>query len=101
MFTLTGGTAAGNYTLPMSTTFSNGLLTNLTIANAVLGNGDTLNVQTNANTQPSSQGFITGAVGSSNGGQLATFALNEFGDGTLSVIASGSTYTIVDWHVVK
>ena len=101
MFGLAGGTSRGNYTLPIATTFKNGLLTNLTITNAVLANGDTLNVQTNTNTPPANQGFISGAVGSSNGTQLATFALNEFGDGTLNVIASGNTYTIVDWHVVK
>ncbi|HZT14173.1 MAG TPA: hypothetical protein VFA29_15340, partial [Candidatus Baltobacteraceae bacterium] len=101
MFGLAGGTSRGNYTLPIATTFKNGLLTNMTITNAVLANGDTLNVQTNTNTPPANQGFISGAVGSSNGTQLATFALNEFGDGTLNVIASGNTYTIVDWHVVK
>lgn len=99
MFSLNGGTAKGTYSLPISTTFTSGILTNLTIANATLPNGDTLNVQTNAGQLPTSPTFISGTV--SNGStQIATFDVNTFGDGTLDV-TGGSTYSIVDWHVVK
>lgn len=101
MFSLTGGSAKGNYTLPISVTFADGLLTNLTVSNATLANGDTLNVQTNPGTQPGSAGFITGATANSSGSQISTFAVNEFGDGTLTIAATGTTYSIIDWHVVK
>ncbi len=100
MFSLTGGTTKGSYSLPVSATFASGILTNLTIADATLANGDTLNVQTNSGQQPTSPAFITGTVAAGNT-QIATISVNAFGDGTLEVVASGTTYSIVDWHVVK
>ena len=100
MFTLAGGTAKGTYTLPMSATFSNGLLTNLTISNAILANGDNLNVQTN-NVSPTASNFIAGTLDNSGNNLVATFDVDAFGNGTLTVASTGHVYTITDWHVVK
>jgi hypothetical protein len=100
MFALAGGTAKGSYNLPVSATFTHGVLTNLTIQNATLANGDTLNVQTNSGVQPSDSHFISGTL-SKTGSQIASFNVDAFGDGILIVASSGKQYQIEDWHVVK
>lgn len=99
-FTLAGGTSTGAYTIPISATYKGGTLVNLTIANATLANGSTLNVVTNAGVPPSSSGYITGTI--ANGGTTtATFGTDAFGNGTLTVSSSGNQYVITDWHVIK
>lgn len=100
MFTLLGGTQLGSYTIPISATYAGGELSNLTITNAQLANGNTLNVVTNAGQPPLSSTFISGTI-STNGSQTATFAVNAFGDGTLTITSSGAQYVMNDWHVVK
>ncbi len=100
MFTLAGGTPKGQYTIPLQATYLQGVLNNLTITNAALSNGDTLNVQTNKGVSPGDPHFISGAL-ADNGSTVATFNVDAFGDGTLIVVASGKAYSIEDWHVVK
>jgi hypothetical protein len=99
-YTLSGGTSQGSYSIPVTATYMHGELTNLSVTNAQLANGNTLNVVTNTNVSNTSSNFVTGTI--SNGGtQIATFAVDCFGDGTLTVTSSGAEYVIDDWHVVK
>jgi hypothetical protein len=99
-FTLSGGTSQGMYSIPVSTTYMHGVLTNLTVTNASLANGNTLNVTTNTSVSPTNSNFITGTI--SNGStQIATFAVDCFGNGTLTVTSSGAQFVIDDWHVIK
>lgn len=100
MFTLAGGTAVGTYSIPTTTTWLHGMLESLTVTNATLSDGDTLNVSTNASEPPQSAEYITGVV-SNAGTQIATFAVSAFGDGTLTVTKNGAQYVITDWHVVR
>jgi hypothetical protein len=100
MFTLAGGTQKGSFNLPVQATYSSGILTNLTVSNGTLANGDTLNVSTNSGVSPSDEHFISGTLAKS-GTTIANFNVNAFGDGTLVVVASGKAYNIEDWHVVK
>jgi hypothetical protein len=100
MFTLAGGTPKGQYAIPVQATFVHGVLSNLTIDNATLANGDTLNVQTNSGVTLGDEHFISGTL-SKNGSTIATFNVDAFGDGALVVAASGKAYQIDDWHVVK
>lgn len=100
MFTLAGGTAKGSYNIPVSATYAHGILTNLTVTNATLANGETLNVQTNSGVQPGDQHFISGTLAKS-GTTAASFNVDAFGDGVLIVAASGKQYQMEDWHVVK
>lgn len=100
MFTLSGGTQVGSYNLPISATYNFGMLVNLTITNATLANGNTLNVTTNTSVPPTSSTFINGAITNSSG-PVASFAVDTFGDGTLTVASSGTVYTVTDWHVIK
>ncbi len=100
MFTLAGGTLKGSFNIPISATYSRGILTNLTITNATLVNGNTLNVSTNTSLQPPDPHFISGTL-TKNGATVATFNVNAFGDGVLTVTATGKQYVINDWHVVK
>jgi len=99
-YSLSGGTQGGALSIPVTVTYLHGILTNLTVTNAVLADGNTLNVTTNAGVAPASSTFITGIVGN-NGAQIATFSVDAFGDGTLTVTSSGAQYVINDWHVVK
>jgi len=99
-FTLAGGTSQGSYTLPVTTQFLHGELVSLTVSNATLANGNTLNVTTNSSLSPTNDQFITGTV--TNGTtQIATFNVDTFGDGTLTVTSNGAQYVMDDWHVVK
>ena len=99
-YTLAGGTSQGSYSIPVTTTYMHGVLTNLTVTSAQLANGNTLNVTTNSSVSNTSSSFITGTI--TNGStQIATFAVDCFGDGTLTVTSSGTQYVIADWHVVK
>ncbi len=99
MFMLAGGTTLGNYTIPISVTYLHGMVESLTISNATLTNGDTLNVSTTASAAPSSSSFITASV-ASGGTQISILAVNGYGDGTLTVTATGRQFAVVDWHVV-
>jgi hypothetical protein len=99
-YTLSGGTSQGSYSIPVTATYMHGELTSLTVTNAQLSSGNTLNVTTNSSVSNTSSNFITGTI--ANGStQIATFAVDCFGDGTLTVSASGAQYVIDDWHVVK
>ncbi len=100
MFTIAGGTLKASFNIPISATYPSGILTNLTITNATLLNVDTRNVSTNTSLQPPDPHFISGAL-TKNGTTIATFNVNAFGDGVLTITATGKQYIINDWHVVK
>jgi hypothetical protein len=93
-FTVTGGTEYGTASVTGSVTFdADGNMTAITI-NATLLNGDT--VAMSGSGSPLS---ITGTV-SSGGTTVATFVVDQFGDGVITY-ANGTQGQIVDWHVVK
>jgi hypothetical protein len=99
-YTIAGGTEGGNYSIPVTSTFMNGELIGLTVTNATLANGNTLNVTSSTSLSPTNPDFVTGTV--SNGGtQIATFATDCFGDGTLTMSSNGGQFVIVDWHVAR
>jgi hypothetical protein len=99
-YTLSGGTQRGTYSIPVTATFTLGELTNLSVSDAMLPNGNTLNVTANTNLPPTNPDFVTGTI--SNGGtQIATFNVDTFGDGTLTISSSGAQFVIDDWHVVR
>jgi hypothetical protein len=100
MFTLAGGTSLGSYTIPAVATYKSGLLIGLTISNATLASGATLNVTTNTGVSPTNSNFISGVIANA-GTPMATFAVDAFGDGTLTMSSGGTQYVITDWHVVK
>ena len=100
LFTIAGGTLKGSFNIPVTATYSRGILTNLTITNATLLNGATLNVSTNTSLQPPDPHFISGTL-AKNGATVATFNVNAFGDGVLTVTSTGKQYIINDWHVVR
>lgn len=100
MFALVGGTVSDAYSIPTTATYKSGLLIGLTVANAQLANGNTLNITTNASVSPTSNLFITGTIANAST-SIATFTVDAFGDGTLTLATGGSQYVITDWHVVK
>ncbi len=99
-FTLAGGTSDGTYSIPVVATYKSGILQSLTVTNATLSNGNTLSISTTPGALPSSSSFITGTI-SQSGTQVATFSVDAFGDGVLTVTKTGAQFVITDWHVVK
>jgi hypothetical protein len=99
-YTLTGGTTKGNYTIPISITFYHGVIRNLSVVNASLASGYTLNVKTNTAKWPANSSFINGTV-TSGTTTVAIFNVNAFGNGTLTVATTGNQFPIADWNVVR
>jgi hypothetical protein len=100
LYTLVGGTSNGTYTIPVTVTFDRGVIRNLTVTNASLRNGDTLNVSTNTNLLPTAPDFIRGTI-TSGSTTVATFDVNAFGQGILTVTKTGNQFVISDWHVIR
>lgn len=99
-FTLTGGSALGTYRIPINVTFHRGRIWSLTVHGATLPGGDTLSVKTNHARHQASHDYISGAM--MNGRtSIATFGVNAFGNGTLTVTSTGAQYKIADWIVVQ
>jgi hypothetical protein len=98
-YTLDGGTVRSPYRIPVSVTYASGVISNLTIVNANLASGNTLNVTT-ASVPPGSLNFIQGAI-TGPAGPVASFSVNAFGNGTLKVAKSGIEYQVVGWSVIR
>lgn len=100
-FTLAGGTLVSSYGVAsMSATFKSGSLVMLTVTNATLANGYTLNVTTDTTVGPTSPKFINGTIAKGST-TIATFSVDANGNGTMTVAATGAKYTMQHWHVVK
>ena len=90
-----GGTALGTATITGSITFdSTGQLTNVALTGTLLS-GNTLTV-----TSAGSPLVVSGTILAATGSNVATFSLDQFGDGTITY-ADGSQAVMIDWHVVK
>lgn len=96
-FTITGGTVLGNRTSTGTIEFDNlGNLVALNI-NVTLINGGSA-VLTSSGTPPSVS--INGTIMNSAGQVLATFSVDQFGNGIITY-ADGQQGVIIDWHVVS
>jgi hypothetical protein len=98
---LGAGTALiGTHNIPMQGVYYHGLLQQLTIPDATILTSEILNVSTNTSLPASSQQFITGTICKPTCAlnTIATFGVDAFGDGTLTVNSSGNAYAITDWH---
>ncbi|HTU81055.1 MAG TPA: hypothetical protein VMF61_02940 [Candidatus Acidoferrales bacterium] len=99
-YSLSGGTAGGSSTGALTATFDNGELVDLTLDHTGSRGSYAIAASTDTKLWPTNPRFITGTV-TSGGKTIAHFAVNAFGDGTISVFATGTIYRIVDWIVVK
>lgn len=101
-FGVTGPTKLGSSTLPVSAVYDDGVLEDLTIADASLAGGVTLNVSTNTALPPGNPDFINGTLSNASG-PFASFYVDAFGDGALTISVQGtvSQYAITAWHVMK
>jgi hypothetical protein len=94
-FTVSGGTQYGTASQTGSVVFdSSGNLTSVNVTGTMLS-GDTFAV-----TSAGSPLVVSGTIKGSGGNTVATFQVDQFGDGTISY-ANGTQGLIVDWHVVK
>ncbi|MBV8491380.1 MAG: hypothetical protein JO199_12710 [Candidatus Eremiobacteraeota bacterium] len=97
-YTLEGGTALTTYTMPISVTFQNDFLYSVTISNASLPSGFSLDVRTlhSAGNAAVLYGTIKQGLA-----RMASFHIDTFGNGTLTVTSTGAQYRIVDWTVTR
>ncbi|MGH7661004.1 MAG: hypothetical protein ACRENA_08860 [Vulcanimicrobiaceae bacterium] len=97
MLTITGGTQmGGTNTYPFTSTYTGGVLSNLTVSNATVG-GYVLNIATDQTQSPTNPLFIYGTA--TKDSATATISVDAFGNGTLTT-SSGRQYVITDWHVL-
>lgn len=99
-FTLAGGNPIGTYTIPITITFHRGRLWSITVPHATLPGGDTLSVRTNHARRQGSRDYISGTIRSGRT-SIATFGVNAFGNGMLTVTSTGAQYKIADWIVIQ
>jgi hypothetical protein len=96
-FLLDGADAANAFSIPVSIAFHRGQLSNLSVANAMFENGESLDVTTSA----SRHGAAVNGVIRNGRTRLATFRTNASGNGTLTITSSGAQYVVADWIVVS
>ncbi len=95
-FTITGGTVLGNRTANGSIEFdSNGDLVALSVNVSLINGGSA--VLSSSGTPPSVS--INGTIMNAAGSVVATFTVDQFGDGVITY-ANGQQGIILDWHVV-
>src|SRR5579872_313306 len=96
-FTVSGGTMLGTTTVQGSVEFNSTcdiVSVNIT---GTLWNGDNI-VVTSTGTAPGVA--INGTITTASGGAVATFSVDEYGDGIITY-ADGNQALIIDWHVVR
>jgi hypothetical protein len=99
MFALEHASVISTYDIPVSVRFQNGIPVDFSIPGATFSYGYTLTVSSTPGASPTSSSFIQGTV--TNGTkQIATFSLNCFGDGMLTLPQTGQQSAIVDWRIV-
>jgi hypothetical protein len=76
------------------------VIRNLTVTNASLASGYTMNVTTNSAKWPTNTSFINGTV-TDGTTTIAIFNVNAFGNGKLTVAKTGNQFPITDWNVVR
>jgi len=95
-FTVAGGGAKNEFSIPISMAFRRGQLSNLAVSDARFSNGESLDVTSEATGQRLTvNGFIRNGRK-----QLATFTADAGGNGTLAITSTGAQYAIADWVVV-
>lgn len=95
-FSLAGAVARDAFTFPISVTFSRGRLNGVNVYDAKFSDGEHLNVTTlDVHGSP----YVDGIV-ERGGTQLATFRVDAYGNGTLTITSTGAQYVMTDWLVV-
>ena len=95
-FTVAGGSAKNEFSIPISMAFRRGQLSSLTVTDARFSNGESLDVTSEANGQ---RLLVNGFIRNGRK-QLATFTADAGGNGTLAITSTGAQYAIADWVVV-
>jgi hypothetical protein len=95
-FILRGGDSENAFSIPISMAFRQGNLSSLRVSGARFANGDSLATTTRA----SRNGIEVDGIVSSGHTRVATFRIDGFGTGTLTITSTGAQYVIADWIVV-
>ncbi len=101
-YTISGGNTPGQYVLPIQITVGAPIgtamppIVDLEVKNASFPNGETLNITTQTPGAVPSQ--ISGTL-TNFAGTVATFTLDSYGSGTLTVNSTGQTLPVQGWHV--
>jgi hypothetical protein len=93
-YSLRGATTGDAFSIPITLTYRRGALWNLSVTNAMFSGGESLDVASSSERQPSFMGFITRS-----GTQLAEIRADALGNGTLTITSTGAQYRLADWIV--
>jgi hypothetical protein len=95
-YTLSGGSVKGSYTIPIRITLSPASIVAVDVNKATFSDGLGLSVRTIRASQFDSTfgGDIT-----YHATQAATFRVDRFGNGELTITSTGAQFAIVDWSV--
>lgn len=99
-YAIAGGSVKGSSIGSISVTFDDGWISSLNASRVSVSGGYSLTMASNSGVWPTNPNFITGVV-SYQGTQVATFAVNTFGDGTLTITKSGKVFDVAGWIVVR
>ncbi|HXW52272.1 MAG TPA: hypothetical protein VEJ41_09805 [Candidatus Acidoferrales bacterium] len=96
-FTVSGGTVLGTTNVSGSVEFDSNCDIVSVDVSGTLWNGDSI-VVTSSGTPPTVS--INGSITTSSGDPVATFTVDQYGDGVITY-ADGSQGLIIDWHLVR
>ena len=99
-YSIAGGTVKGSSVGSMTVTFKDGAVESLSASRVSVSGGYAMTMNSNPGVQPTSPNFISGTI-SHSGSEVATFNVNTFGDGVLTVTKTGKQFAIVSWTVVR
>ncbi len=95
-FSLAGAAARDAFAFPISVSFSHGRLDSVSVYDAKFSDGEHLKVATaDVHGLP----YVDGIV-ERGGTRLATFRVDAYGNGTLTITSTGAQYVMTDWLVV-
>lgn len=95
-YTINGARTDDGFSIPISLTYQNGRLWDVTVSGGTFNNGERLDMSSApATTRPTVYGIIT-----KNETELGSFEESAAGNGTLTVTSTGAQYRIKDWIVV-
>ncbi len=93
-YSVSGATAYDAFSIPITLTYRHGTLWNLGVTNAMFSGGESLDVASSSDRQPSFTGFIA-----KDGTQLGELRTDTLGNGTLTITSTGAQYRVAGWIV--
>ncbi|HEY3674934.1 MAG TPA: hypothetical protein VGK84_03000 [Candidatus Tumulicola sp.] len=100
-YSLSGGTVSGTFKMAAQAVFHNGRLSSLRVPGASMSGGYRFDAWTDSGAHVTHGERRVRAVLSDDRARVAAIDADRFGDGLMTVTATGEQYRLVDWTVVR